>query len=450
LAFWQFTRFVLVGLLGTLGNLAAVWAIRSVAPFSVALLGGIVAGFCISFACNKVFTFRSMSWSAAKAEAVRFGLVYGIGASFYWLFAMLTANYVFIHYFEPATAERLGTLVGIGAMTVVTYSGHSLFTFRSTAGTSAAQPGRPELPADVAEPAVQGDEAERCLSCSGRNLRVLYPATFSGSAVDAAPYFLSARERTAHGRICKCDDCDFVFTHPRFTAEEYDAIYARIKWPDTLEPSMLAAKEARFRRLARIIRRYVPEPVPFLDLGCGDGTFLRCFDDPLGQGFEVDAPGEWMAGRSRVITGQWTDVVRENKFKTDQFGFVVAFDVMEHLSRPDEDLSLIRQVLRPGGLLFATMPDVSSVVARAMGKRWNMLLLEHLWYFSPKTLAPVLARNGFSIVSVRTVPFDAPAIQMVTKLADTFGLERPKTLGALAQIVVPAPAGMMLVIARAI
>jgi hypothetical protein len=43
-------------------------------------------------------------------------------------------------------------------------------------------------------------------------------------------------------------------------------------------------------------------------------------------------------------------------------------------------------VLKTGGHLFVTVPNSESFVARAMGKRWNMLLLEHLWYFSPKTI----------------------------------------------------------------
>jgi hypothetical protein len=36
--------------------------------------------------------------------------------------------------------------------------------------------------------------------------------------------------------------------------------------------------------------------------------------------------------------------------------------------------------------------------ARLMGRHWVLLLREHLWYFSPATLARLLSHTGFDLI----------------------------------------------------
>jgi hypothetical protein len=79
-----------------------------------------------------------------------------------------------------------------------------------------------------------------------------------------------------------------------------------------------------------------------------------------------------------------------------------------------------------------------------MGKYWNMLLLEHLWYFSPKTLERMMARYGFALLAIRSVPYDAPITHLATRLAQTFGMTGTFEGGLISRIVLPIPAGIML------
>ena len=130
------------------------------------------------------------------------------------------------------------------------------------------------------------------------------------------------------------------------------------------------------------------------------------------------------------------------------FDFVVAFDVLEHLPRIEEDVALIHTVLKPRGLFFATVPNIESFVAKMMGKRWNMLLLEHLWYFSPKTLERMMTRHGFELVATQSLPFDAPIAHIATRLAQAFGMKGTFGAGPISRFVLPTPAGIMLGVFR--
>jgi putative flippase GtrA len=57
----EFGRFVIVGATAVLGNIASVCLTRFIAPFEIALLVGIFAGFAISFVLSKIFAFGSLS-----------------------------------------------------------------------------------------------------------------------------------------------------------------------------------------------------------------------------------------------------------------------------------------------------------------------------------------------------------------------------------------------------
>ena len=287
-----------------------------------------------------------------------------------------------------------------------------------------------------------------CPICGSFAKQPLYPATFTGSMEEAASFFLANRTATAHGPIVRCRECGFVFTSPRFSNLEYDRIYKKVRPPADLDPSFETAKAARFQRLAAIVRQFEPHETSFLDFGCGDGGFLRQFNSPGGRGFEIGAEGRRMVGGCEIVTGDWARVAGSPVFPVDAFDFVVAFDVIEHLPRIGEDLALIRTVLRTGGHFFVSVPNIESFVARVMGKRWSMLLLEHLWYFSPKTLERMMAGYGFELLAIRSVPYDAPIMHLATRLAQTFGVTGTFSGGLISRLVLPIPAGIMLSVFR--
>jgi len=293
-------------------------------------------------------------------------------------------------------------------------------------------------------------QSDPCLVCGTPEAKALYAPTFHGSLAQAQDYFLAHRRATAHGPIVKCCGCGFVFTSPRFAPSEYDRIYRSIPTPHEGVVAFDAAKAARFRRLAKLVRLKIPKSASLLDFGCGDGAFLRELNNPLAKGFEIGAPGRFRVGPSEVITGDWASIAGTEDLPGGAFDVVTAFDVLEHLPRIDEDVALVRSLLKPSGLFFASVPNVESLIARIMGGRWNMILLEHLWYFSPRTLDTFLARHGFRRVAMQTIPFDAPLAHLATRVAQTFGMRGAFIPRGAAKWVVPVPAGIMLGTYRAV
>jgi putative flippase GtrA len=128
---WEFSRFVVSGLLATLGNFAAVFLARRFLPFDVALFAGILAGVTISFAMSKLFAFKSASWRGAGGEVTRFLLVYAMGCALYWLMAVAARALISSRGFGETIAEPAAVVVGAGAMMFTTYFGHRFYTYKS-------------------------------------------------------------------------------------------------------------------------------------------------------------------------------------------------------------------------------------------------------------------------------------------------------------------------------
>ena len=61
-------------------------------------------------------------------------------------------------------------------------------------------------------------------------------------------------------------------------------------------------------------------------------------------------------------------------------------------------LSCLPDYLSSGGRVIVTTPDVSSVLARVLGKHWWHYRIAHVGYYSKKTLGYIMERAGFTPV----------------------------------------------------
>jgi hypothetical protein len=117
--------------------------------------------------------------------------------------------------------------------------------------------------------------------------------------------------------------------------------------------------------------------------------------------------------------------------------------------------------LKPNGTLVLTLPNVASLSQKLMHKTWPHYLLEHLFYFSPATIAAALQQTGFQ--QTLQQPFNKPlSLDYLTGLL----VERPERAirwvwrsvqamlkilpNAITQKLLYLPCGQMVVIAQKI
>jgi len=109
---------------------------------------------------------------------------------------------------------------------------------------------------------------------------------------------------------------------------------------------------------AELFRRYVGGPGRrVLDLGCRDGALTRAYAEG-NEVVGVDADREALAEAEKLgIETRWADLDEPLPFEDASFDIVVAGELLEHLRDPGRLVSEALRVLRPAGVLVASVPN---------------------------------------------------------------------------------------------
>jgi 2-polyprenyl-3-methyl-5-hydroxy-6-metoxy-1,4-benzoquinol methylase len=155
------------------------------------------------------------------------------------------------------------------------------------------------------------------------------------------------------------------------------------------------------RRRARRIAAMLPAGSA-LDVGCERGVFLdelRRFGWQV-SGTQLSRPATDSATTELGLDVRYGELPSLN-FRPDSFSLATYFHVLEHLPRPGLYLAETRRLLARDGLLVVEVPNFEGLTARLFGRHWFGLdLPRHLYHFSPRSLAMLLAAHGFSVVKV--------------------------------------------------
>ncbi|MEV6316179.1 class I SAM-dependent methyltransferase [Streptomyces sp. NPDC051776] len=195
----------------------------------------------------------------------------------------------------------------------------------------------------------------------------------------------------------------------------------------------VASGEERSLRQARIlaralgpVRQGARPPATVLDVGCGDGSAAATAARVLaghrivGVDWSQDALRRAAPRVPYVVRGELTD--GGLPFATGAADAVLFSEVIEHLVDPDAALDELRRVLRPGGHLMLSTPNLaawynrvlllagiqpvfSEVSLRRIHGRPGSQVVGHLRLCTARALRELVAASGFEVVTVTGAPF---------------------------------------------
>ncbi len=286
---------------------------------------------------------------------------------------------------------------------------------------------------------------KECIVCGSDGLRNLYPATFEGGWRDAVPLFLTDRRESRHGDIVQCRNCGFAMTNPQFAPKDYARIYTQLKF-GTVNVAGKRGANVRFRLLRKRVLRQV-QAGRFLDLGCGDGGFLSVMKEFEGIGFEA-GDGDLHCDNNVIVGDFLLYSAVQKKNEPNKFDFITAWDVLEHLPDLDRHMAAIHGLIKTGGIFFCTLPNISSMAARISGRKWNAILLEHLWYFSTATFRRYVQKSGFEVIKLEPIPYTTDIRTLMQRFRQIYGWDIFGMPDIIAERVLHLPAGMMYAVCR--
>ncbi len=204
--------------------------------------------------------------------------------------------------------------------------------------------------------------------------------------------------------ILRCSACHSFYLSPQPTADYLNEAYSS---------SYYGEGEQKFKgfiqkgihyfiaRRARRLNQMIGPDAKVLDIGCGSGYFLKSMLDTGSiEAHGIELPGK-SAERASKVPGINLKIGKLEKgdFPTESLDMVTMFHVFEHLDQPAQTLETISKILKKGGYLYLSCPNVASWQSRLFKGNWFHLdPPRHLFLMPPAAIKEHLEKLGFTTV----------------------------------------------------
>jgi 2-polyprenyl-3-methyl-5-hydroxy-6-metoxy-1,4-benzoquinol methylase len=212
-------------------------------------------------------------------------------------------------------------------------------------------------------------------------------------------------------RLVRCPTCGIIRQNPMLAWESlkdyYPEDYTAYEPIIDRERSRLRQIDRRYGMWKRLrsIERF-QRGGQLLDVGCGTGVFLG----------EAQRSGRWelMAvepspAAALYVQQELNIPVLNTRFveadlSSGKFDVITMWNVLEHLDHPIGDLRRAVDLLRPGGWLVFSIPNLESLEAKVFGRYWlGWDLPRHLYLFPQKQLNSVLQELGMRLIDRQNI-----------------------------------------------
>lgn len=218
-----------------------------------------------------------------------------------------------------------------------------------------------------------------------------------------------------------CEVCGFYHVTPYPPTEYLIDFYGQYEMP---------TPQANLSETARLLARNLHPQAKIIDMGCGDGGFLK---EMHALGFEElvgfdQSPGldraKQMGFGTFFKSNVWMFLDEAEKQGEQDADAFVMVNVLEHVADPLILLNRIRSVMKSGAFLCVTVPNDFSPLQKAFlkvkgHKPWFVYLPDHLNYFDFHSLKTVLDKNGFDVIDQSALyPLELFLLQDLDYVAD--------------------------------
>jgi 2-polyprenyl-3-methyl-5-hydroxy-6-metoxy-1,4-benzoquinol methylase len=264
-------------------------------------------------------------------------------------------------------------------------------------------------------------EYRKCPACGSAKYRLLLDLSIedylrANSAYDRNWFHGLGVNSEDKFPLVRCKDCGFDYSLTQLKNGWLDLLYNEgfnhelsYKWECQNLRKKIIFNQI-FSNILTLSEIVNPTQAPFyrvIDFGSGWGTFLRIIKENghFGVGCEID---------KRMI-----DYNIQNHLKVGDFNYVesyapydiaVCHHVLEHVSAPEDFIFKLSRLLKPGAIVFVSVPNFSKrrikqEIKRYMSERRvskELNTWQHLNYFTPSSLIRMLSVHGFTHLPLST------------------------------------------------
>lgn len=223
--------------------------------------------------------------------------------------------------------------------------------------------------------------------------------------------------------LAYCHHCGLKFLSKRpSSAQQIAEIYSDY-WEETPLPEYIRMWTADSQKQIRILNHHASttqgQPMHILDIGCGNGFFLKIAQE---QGWHIYGtelnPSQCQRLRDEIQCPVYEGNIVSCSLSESFFDIVRLYHVLEHVHDPMEDLKECFRILKPGGILYVSVPNTGSWLYRVKDFQSYFHLklkpykhyaaLHHNWFFTKKMLNKFSTAAGFSTLQIDCLVHSKP------------------------------------------
>ena len=241
-----------------------------------------------------------------------------------------------------------------------------------------------------------------CTVCHSKETKIVSLPLTSNNRKKANRFVPTSSDFGIFYKLVECENCGVVFSAREHDAEDLHSLYSEAV--DSLYTSQLQERSVIASRILSSIEDVVPQKGRLLDIGSSYGTLLRLAQEDNWQvdGVELNQDAcNYCKGTYdiNVFCGKLKDA----NYLDGYYDVITAIEVIEHVTKPKEFLMEINRILKPNGILFLVTPNLESLSAKLLGKRWWSFREMHLHYFSKTSLFWLLNHTNF--LPLKNMPY---------------------------------------------
>jgi len=262
---------------------------------------------------------------------------------------------------------------------------------------------------------VNTSSEESCPVCNSKNLQVFFEMLDVPVHCNVLWPSRDAAQNCPKGdiKLAFCPVCSFI-TNLTFEPN-------RVEYTQTYQnPLHFSPRFQHYARslAARLAKRYRLYNKDIIEIGCGDGYFLKLLCE-LGNNRGVGFDPTYVEKEKHTQTNNRVKFIQDfysERYRNYQSDLIVCRQTLEHIQNPKAFLSMLRQTIsnRLNTFVFFEVPNALQTFHKLF--IWD-IIYEHCSYFTPVSLAVTFSSSGFGICEL-TEEFEGQYLCVHARLGD--------------------------------
>lgn len=237
--------------------------------------------------------------------------------------------------------------------------------------------------------------------------KLLYKSTVTKESL--TPITFSARRLPdrVHYQLNICENCGLIFSSPVLTPKKIENLY---KDSSCSYPKQIKYLTKTYYKLFDQIKKNLPTNPRILEIGCGDGFFLKALKDKGYKNIFGVEPSKRMALKRSVDLQKRikVSIFKKKLFPEHFFHLICCFHTLDHVADPNQFLKETNLILQKKGIALFVIHDTGALSVKLFKERSPIFDVEHIYLFNQENISKIFIKNNFKVLKVASLTNEYP------------------------------------------